>query len=62
MDVEKIRRWWQTIKDGGGYHFLLNNCCDLVVQALREGGLDIGKSLIRKPEDMVELGKDLEKK
>ncbi|CAC5407928.1 unnamed protein product [Mytilus coruscus] len=61
IDVEKIRKWWQKIKDDGGYHLLFNNCCDLVVQALREGGLEIRKSLIRKPEDMFGLGRDLEK-
>lgn len=35
IDVEKIREWWIEIKKEGGYHFLFNNCCDLVVQALR---------------------------
>lgn len=61
-NVEKIRKWWKNIKDKGGYHFLFNNCCDAIVQALREGGITIEMSLIRKPEDMVGLGKKLEKK
>ncbi|VDI68951.1 Hypothetical predicted protein [Mytilus galloprovincialis] len=61
--VENIQKWWNNIKKyKGGYHFVLNNCCDAVVQALREGGIEIAMYFIGTPGGMVELGKELEKK
>lgn len=62
LDTQKMKTWWKKIKTEGGYNFLFNNCCDLVVQALREGGIEIGISLIRTPAEMVRLGRELERK
>lgn len=52
VNSSKIKKWWKE-KTKGGYHFLVNNCCDIVAQALRAGGAGIPYMLVREPSDIV---------
>lgn len=52
VNPSKIKEWWRQ-KEKDGYHFLFNNCCDIVVHALREGGARLKYEPIRQPCDVV---------
>jgi hypothetical protein len=38
IKCDDVKSWWHVTRDSGGYHFVGRNCCDVVYDALKEGG------------------------
>lgn len=44
LDEDAIERWWNSFKEAGHkYNLLMRNCCNIVLECLRAGGLKAAK-------------------
>lgn len=47
LDEDAIERWWNLFKEAGHkYNLLMKNCCHIVMECLRAGGLKAAKDAV----------------
>ena len=55
VDEDKIRTWWIVYKETANYNLVSNNCAQVVVRALKEGGIKDSVKLRFKNGTLVNL-------
>lgn len=60
LNENKIKSWWSSYK--GNYNVITNNCCNMVYNALRQGGAHSEMKPVWKPADIIKYAKKVQNK